>query len=200
MVIRRRRLDDDDSPSCCAINGKDLIFCGDVGPKLSVFLWENLLRAGTRLDEDTAKAKEGRRLFLNSLGGCVYTMASIVDLMEEVENITTVATGACMSAAVPIIAAGTPGQRYATWRTRFLLHPSWEEFDGRRLEIEDLQAESDEMKEAERVYAHVMARYTDHTYSWWLKRGAVHKPYYFGPEDALKFGIIDHIIQDKGGR
>ena len=197
MRERVPRLGDfEDDGNCCAVIGKDLIFSGEVGSKLSVFLWENLLRAGSRLDEDTSKTKEGRRLFLNSTGGSTETMFSIVDLMEEVEDISTVATGSCMSAAVPIIAAGTPGKRYATHRTRFLIHPAWWD-PSRPLEKEEIAAETEEFEIIHDSYAAIMARYCKHAKTWWRTKLDTHRPWYFGAAEAKEHGIIDHVLADR---
>lgn len=189
----RRWEDGDDDNGYGAVLGKDLIYSGIVGDKLHAFLWEHLLRAGTRLDEDASKTKEGRRLFLNSPGGTTETMFSIVDLFEETENLTTVATGQCMSAAVPIIAAGTKGKRYATSRTRFMIHPAWW-MPGAPLEKEELDAEHQEFEVVHTQYADIMARYCKHSKSWWKSKLDVHKPWYFGPKEAQEHGIIDTIM------
>jgi ATP-dependent protease ClpP protease subunit len=191
--VKPRREDDGD-PGYSAVIGKDLIYCGEVCAKLTAFLWENLLRSGARLGGDST-AKEGRRLFLSSPGGYIYDMISIVDLLEETYDVTTVATGICMSAAIPIIAAGSPGKRYATHRTRFMLHPSKSHIG--EVEIGDIDVERTEMEVLEDVYAGILSRYCKHDKRWWRRKGSVHKPWYFGADVALEHGIIDHIIPDR---
>jgi ATP-dependent protease ClpP protease subunit len=159
-------------------------------------LWENVLRGHCKLIEGAGTAKEGRRLFLNSGGGHVHDMLSIVDLFEEAWDLATVATGTCMSAAVPVIAAGTPGKRFATWRTRFMLHPGWDCFD-EPIEVEPMKAELEQFRESEVMYNEILARYCNNSVAWWNKKLSNHVPWYFGPEKALELGIIDHIIPDK---
>jgi ATP-dependent Clp protease protease subunit len=198
-MTKRRGEDGDDENGYGAVLGKDLIFSGLVGDKLHAFLWEHLLRAGTRLDEDASKTKEGRRLMLNSPGGSTETMFSIVDLIEESWDLTTVATGRCMSAAVPIIAAGTPGKRYATARTRFMVHPSWMVFVS-PVEKEELLSEGAEFAVVHSQYASIMARYCKHSRTWWLTKLDTHKPWYFGADEAVTHGIIDHVIVPERGR
>jgi ATP-dependent protease ClpP protease subunit len=176
-----------DSEGFAAVKGRDLIYSGDVTDRLWVFLCDNL------------KDKECRRLFLSSLGGYTYVMSAIIDLFEDLDDLTTYATGVCMSAAVPIIAAGTPGKRYATHRTRFLLHPGWDQFQ-HPMKLEDLQAESEEMAISEDMYAKIMHRYCTHTLDWWRKKLSVSKNWYFDVKTALDLGIIDHIVPDKIGR
>jgi len=192
----RPRKEDGDSEGYQVVVGKDLIYHGDVGPKLAAFLWENVLRQGCKLIGGSGTAKEGRRLFLNSCGGSVYDMLSIVDLFEEAWDLTTVATGSCMSAAVPIIAAGTPGKRFATWRTRFMLHPGWDCFEY-PIEVGPLEAEVKHFKESEVLYNEIMARYCEKPVSWWNRKLSNHTPWYFGPEEAKALGIIDAVIPDK---
>lgn len=179
-----------------AVIGKDLIVHGDIGAKLGAFLFENIMRSGCKLVDGKNTTKEGRRLFLNSFGGCTATMTSIIDLFEEAWDLSTVATGACMSAAVPIVAAGTPGQRFATWRTRFMLHPPSDVYES-SVESTFLENELAELKDCEDKYASIMARYCKHNKKWWLSKCGGRTPWYFGAKEALQHGIIDHIITDK---
>lgn len=191
----RKRSGDDEDCYTAALN-KDLIAAGDVGHKLNSFLFENVLRAGSKLVDGKGTTKEGRRLYLNSFGGCTASMFSIVDLFEEAWDLSTVATGACMSAAVPIIAAGTPGKRYATWRTRFMVHPvSTGELGS--MESDSMRVELDEFEDTIDKYAAIMARYCNHAKSWWVKKMSNHAPWYFSARTAKEHGIIDHIIPDK---
>lgn len=185
----------DDDEGYGAVRGRNLIWCGDVGDKLCTFLWSHLLTASSKIDIDGGTAKEGRKLILNSWGGYITSMSSIVDLFEEVDNLTTVATGSCMSAAVPIVAAGTRGQRYATWRTRFMLHPQSVSFE-KSLELEDLDAEKAECEVGEDLYIAIMSRYCSHTKRWWKESLSRHKPWYFSAAEAQSLGIIDYVIPD----
>ena len=182
-----------------AVIGRNLVYSGDIDDCFFSFCAENLLKANAFLDSEEAAnvTKDGRRLILNSMGGDVYTCYGVVDLFEQVADLTTIACGSCMSAAVPIVAAGTPGQRLATKRTRFMVHPSWESFeDGRRMELDDLDSETREMRECEKLYAAIMARYCAHDYQWWYGKCKTHKAWYFDANTALQHGIIDSIIPD----
>jgi len=157
MGINRGRGDDSNS----AVIGKNLVYSGMIDDDFFAFCAENLLKANAFLDSGDAAntTKDGRRLILNSTGGDVYTCYGVIDLFEQVADLTTIACGSCMSAAVPIIAAGTPNQRLATRRTRFMYHPSWVSYEeDRRLEVDDLDSETREMREVERTCAAVMAK------------------------------------------
>jgi ATP-dependent protease ClpP protease subunit len=189
------RIDDDDDEGFGSVRGRNIVWSGSVGSKFATFLWTNLLATSSKIDIDGGTPKEKRKLILNSCGGCLGDMLSIIDLFEEIDDLTTVATGSCMSAAVPIIAAGTPGKRFATWRTRFMLHPAWNEWDY-PIELTELSAEYEEFKKNQSAYNAVMARYTKHTKRWWDNKLLDHQPWYFSAKEAKEHGIIDEVIPD----
>lgn len=60
-------------------------------------------------------------IFINSSGGSVYVMRSILDLLKGSGlELITINTGICMSAAVPIFAMGN--KRFAYPSSRFMIH------------------------------------------------------------------------------
>ena len=76
-----------------------------------------------------------------------------------------------------------------------MLHPSKDNLG--EAEIGDIDVARAEMDILEGMYASIMSRYCKHDTRWWRRRGAKHKPWYFGAEVALEHGIIDHIIPDR---
>lgn len=188
VPLRLKSTEDNDDGSGWT-SGNTVIWCGDVDNRMSAFLWANLMYHNKK----TTDAKEGKRLVVNSGGGCINEMCAIVDLMEEADLLTTVATGSCMSAAVPIVAAGTPGLRFATHRCRFMIHPPSIHIGDSS--IQDLDLERGEFSWAVEAYADIMARYCYHTRRWWrdrLSKG----PWYFGSQVAVEHGIIDTVLTD----
>lgn len=177
-----------------AVVGKTLIYSGEIDDNFFTFIWENLLKMGADIwDRRQKKVKEDRRLVLNSCGGNTDTMFSIVDLFEHSKALTTVATGDCMSAAVPVIAAGTPGCRFATPRTRFMVHSPWDVSDDDTRRHAETKAK--ELKVAEKRYAEIMAAYTKPDLSYWLAKLKTDEGYYFDAVMAKELGVIDGIIK-----
>jgi ATP-dependent protease ClpP protease subunit len=180
----------EDNEGTSAAAGRNLIYSGEVSNKLLVFLAEHICSFG---GDETAKSP---RLILNSFGGDVYAMNAIIDFMEMHGDITTIATGSCMSAAVPIIAAGKKGKRVATRRTRFMLHAGWTSYD-RPLYIDYLRNEIDELALVEKLYAEALFQHTGHqTAAWWLKFCNSDPCKYLSPEEAIDLGIIDAVVED----
>jgi len=176
-----------------AVVGKTLIYGGDIDEEFLSFLWQNLLKAGADLWGTNAKAKEDRRLVLCSTGGSPEVAFIAVDLFEHVQSLTTVATGSCMSAAIIVIAAGTPGSRLATPRTRFMIHsPSWDLGATTRKQAE---VQSKELRYIEKVYADVLAKYTKKPSLFWIAKQRLDEGYFFGVDEAIEFGIIDQVVK-----
>jgi ATP-dependent Clp protease protease subunit len=169
--------------------GNVLYFTGAVGNELHIFLASNL---GPGL------AKPATRLILNSPGGDEYSCYSVIDLFESIDGIPILATGYCMSAAVPIVAAGRKGKRFATPRTRFMIHAGWTTY-GRPMDRKYMECEKDEMDVLEDIYAEVLAKHTGYkNEKWWRDVGERDAPWYFSAEEALKMGLIDGITGFNG--
>lgn len=169
-----------------AISGRYLVYSGVVDSRLLAFV-ADVIRPFQR------PQKKDPCLVLYSCGGDVYTMNAILDLMDLHGRVSTIATGACMSAAVPIIAAGRPGHRYATPRTRFMLHAGSIGVDS-SLTLDELRAESTELNGVEDNYAQTLAKVTKKTAAWWRDNMSSKSSRYLSAQEAKKLGIIDHII------
>ncbi|GAA3398612.1 ATP-dependent Clp protease proteolytic subunit [Streptomyces roseoviridis] len=62
-------------------------------------------------------------LYVNSLGGSLPAGMAIYDTMQHIRSdVITIGLGYCASMAQFLVAAGTPGKRYALPHTRMMLH------------------------------------------------------------------------------
>ncbi|MER7515560.1 ATP-dependent Clp protease proteolytic subunit [Streptomyces sp. NPDC126499] len=62
-------------------------------------------------------------LYVNSLGGSLPAGMAIYDTMQHIRSdVITIGLGYCASMAQFLVAAGTPGKRYALPNTRMMLH------------------------------------------------------------------------------
>jgi len=77
------------------------------------------------------------RLYINSPGGDIYALLSIYDTMQYVRNdVSTTVMGMAASAAAVILAAGTPGKRFALPNSRVLIHQPRGQAGGQAADIE----------------------------------------------------------------
>lgn len=149
------------------------------------------------MDSQNKEKKESIELFVGSFGGSEYEMFALYDVIQTLKSpIHTVAIGKCMSAAPLLVAAGQPGERWATPNTWFMVHQSWEELGTKRIdEIENDLKHSQAMSQR---WLQLMAKHTKKSKAFWEtkeKEGDV----YFDAQTALEWGIVDALWDEKNG-
>jgi ATP-dependent Clp protease protease subunit len=135
-------------------------------------------------------------MVINSLGGWNNPTNGILDFIEwSVIPIHTFGVGVCASAGIILIMAGEKGFRYCTNRTQFLSHhfigsPSESPYPG-------LLAGR---KWEDMTYESMIRHYSQHTNLKSEKeiRSCLlrEQDFWMKPEEALEYGIVDHIIAD----
>jgi ATP-dependent Clp protease protease subunit len=141
-------------------------------------------------DENTDKPIE---IIMSSCGGCEYEMLAAYDMMRSLSDahIIVKAVGKIMSAAPLILAAGD--ERVAYPNTQFMVHESWYALEERHNAAKVTVAHYEAVT---KLWAEKMAERTNLSAKQWLnlteKTG---KDKYFDAEQALKWGLIDKIIE-----
>jgi ATP-dependent protease ClpP protease subunit len=128
------------------------------------------------------------KLLFCSRGGYLYIASAAIDYVQGTD-LKTAATGMCMSAAVPILAAGRKGYRTATRQTVFLVHPSSVSMGETGLEEAAKDIQADQIMS--RLYDKWLENFTKKSAAWW--RRSQGKVLYFNAVDAAKFGVIDFV-------
>ena len=131
---------------------------------------------------------------ISSSGGSISEMFAIYDLMTLVKRRRDIATfgyGKIASAAVPLLAAGTPGKRYIAKHARIMLHHCSSHSAG---PVPNVRSNYNELKKVEEMMVQTLA---DHSK---LSAGEIYNilsrntDEYFSAEEALEMGIVDKII------
>jgi len=135
-------------------------------------------------------------LFVGSFGGSEYDMFALYDVCRTlVSPIYTTAIGKCMSAAPLLVAAGEKGHRYATPNTFFMVHESWEEFGAKR--VDELELDLRHYRVMGSKWGELMGKHSNKTSKFWLGLCKKSGDTYFDAEQALEWGLIDHIWDEK---
>jgi len=103
---------------------------------------------------------EDIEFFISSGGGSVNDMFSVYDLMRVVKanrDIATFGYGRVYSAAVLLLAAGTPGKRYLAKNTRVMIHHCSSNASGTH---PDIRANFDELKKVEDMMVEALAEHS----------------------------------------
>lgn len=133
------------------------------------------------------------QIYINSPGGSYTAMTAIYDTMQFVKpQIQTVCLGQAASAAAVILAAGTPGKRFALPHARVLIHQPYTEGGGQGSDIE-IQANEILRMRAEMV--DMFSRHTGRTpeqVSQDIERDKI-----LTAPMAQEYGIIDAVIASR---
>ena len=133
------------------------------------------------------------QIYINSPGGSYTAMTAIYDTMQFVKpQVQTVCLGQAASAAAVLLAAGTPGKRFALPHARILIHQPYTEGGGQGSDIEIQANEIIRMrKEMEGILAKHTGRSLDQIES------DIERDKILTADMAKDFGIIDAVISSR---
>ena len=133
-------------------------------------------------------------IYINSPGGSFTALTAISDCMQFIRpEIMTVCLGQAASAAAELLGAGTPGKRLALPNSRILIHqPSMSGLAGQAADIDIHAKEILRMRE---TLNEILAKATGQEVDKVARD--VDRDYIMGPEQALQYGMIDHVIASR---
>ena len=166
-------------------------------------LAERIIFLGTQVDDDIANrlcaqilllaaedATKDIHLYINSPGGSVTAGMAIYDTMVLAPcDVATYAMGLAASMGQFLLAAGTPGKRYALPHARIMMHQPSAGIGGSAADIA-IQAEQFALTKKE--MNRLNAEFTGQT----LERveADADRDRWFTAPAALEYGFVDHII------
>lgn len=142
---------------------------------------------------DRQSQTEEITLYINSSGGTIENgLLTIYDTLQFIKApVKTICIGEAYSSAAVILAAGSKGTRFAYPSARIMIHNvQVDDMSGNQKEIED---ESRRIKELNQTLMNIISRHTGQDIKK-VQRDCK-KDKYFSPEQAIKYGLIDEIIQ-----
>jgi len=172
---------------------------------LFTFLVNNrIVFIGERIDEDSTARIVAQMLaleaeapdepitvYINATAGTQYCVVAIVDAMEMIScPVKTVAMGCVAGPPLMILAAGTKGERYSMRSARMILAQPLGGLSGTSVEVKLQAIELNRNAKAQSAF---IAKYTGQDYE--ELRGIMTRDTYFGAQEAIDFGLIDHIIE-----
>jgi ATP-dependent Clp protease, protease subunit len=174
---------------------------------MSVFsrlLKDRILFIGTPIDDNVANlviaqmlylqmedAKKDIHLYINSPGGVVTGGMAIYDTMGFLQcDIITYCIGQAASMATVLLAAGTPGKRFALPNSRVMIHqPS----GGAGGQTADIMIASKEILRWRQTLNGVIAKHTGKTAEQVEKDSD--RDYYLSAYEAKAYGLVDHVVE-----
>lgn len=130
------------------------------------------------------------RVFINSPGGSVTAGLAIYDTMQSLTpNVQTWCVGLSASMATVLLAAGTPGKRFALPNAAMMIHQGSAGFQGA---TPDLQIQSQHILRTIRRVNGILAQHTGQPYDRVVQD--TQRDHYMTAEEARDYGIVDHVV------
>ena len=169
----------------------------------SRLLSERIIFLGSEIDDDVANVVMAQflhleaanpdqeiSLYINSRGGSYSALMAIYDTMQFVVcDVATICLGQASAASAVVLAAGTPGKRFALKHSRILLHQPEARGQGA---LSDLQLQAREVSRVRGQMLEVLSQHTGRTVE--ALRSDTDRERIFDAEEACAYGLIDSII------
>ena len=129
-------------------------------------------------------------LYINSPGGSITAGLAIYDTMQFVQcDIATYCIGQAASMGAVLLAAGTPGKRYALPHSRVMIHQPW---GGAQGTVADIEIQAAEIKHQKKSLYEVLARHTGQSVEQ-ISKDADRDNFMTAPA-ACEYGLVDHVV------
>ena len=169
---------------------------------------ERIIFLGTQIDDVSANDVMAQLLtlesddpdrdisiYINSPGGSFTALTAIYDTMRFVRpDIQTTCLGQAASAAAIILAAGTPGKRFALQNSRILIHQPSTEGGG---QASDVEIQAREVMRMRSLLEQMLADHSNRTLEQVGKD--IERDKILTAEEALEYGLIDRVLTTRGG-
>ncbi|MBN1401007.1 MAG: ATP-dependent Clp protease proteolytic subunit [Anaerolineae bacterium] len=169
----------------------------------SLLLKERIVFLGTPIDDNVANLIVAQILFLqredpereiqlyiHSPGGIIYAGLAIYDTMKMVScPIATIAVGSTASMGTVLLAAGTPGRRYALPNATIHLH---QPLGGARGQATDVQIQAEEILRLRKRMNEILSEATGQPIER-IERDT-ERDFYMDAAGAKEYGLIDEVL------
>ncbi len=172
----------------------------------SRLLKDNIIFIGTPIEDNLANLVVAQLLFLeaedpekeisiyvNSPGGVVTAGLAIYDTLQFIRpDVTTYCIGQAASMAAIILAAGTPGKRFALPNSRVIIHqPS----GGASGQATDINIQAKEILRTRQRLNEILAKHTGQDIA--KIEHDVERDFIMTADVAREYGIIDQVISKR---
>ncbi|NLV74793.1 MAG: ATP-dependent Clp protease proteolytic subunit [Chloroflexi bacterium] len=170
----------------------------------SLLLKERIIFLGSAIDDNVANltvaqilylAREDPereiRLYIHSPGGIIYAGLAIYDTMQMVPcPIETIAVGSTASFGTVLLAAGTPGRRYALPNATVHIH---QPLGGAQGQATEIQIQADEILRLRKRLNAILAKHTGQP----IERIELdtERDHFMTAEQAKEYGLVDTVLQ-----
>ena len=169
-------------------------------------LKDRIIFLGTAIDDTVANLVVAQMLFLesedpdkdislyiNSPGGSVSAGLAIYDTMQYIRpNVSTICLGMAASMGAVLLTAGADGKRLALPNAKIMIH---QPMGGMQGQASDIEIHAKEILKTREKLNEILAKHTRQPLD--KIEADTDRDYYMSAEEALKYGIVDKIIEKR---
>jgi ATP-dependent Clp protease protease subunit len=169
----------------------------------SRLLKDRIIFLGTPIDSQIANLVVAQLLFLdhddqeqdisiyiNSPGGEVYAGLAVYDTIRMIRpDVRTYCVGMGASMAAVLLAAGTPGKRYALPNSRIMIHQGSAGFRGN---VPDIEIAARETLTLTKTLTEILSEHSGQPFD--KVKADTQRDYYMTGQEAKDYGIVDEVL------
>ena len=142
---------------------------------------------------ESENPKKEISFYINSPGGIVWSGLAIYDTMQYVSSkIMTICVGQAASAGSLLLTAGAKDMRFSLPNSRIMVHQPSGGYQG---QVTDIEIQTNEIKKTKQRLNEIYAKHTGNKINE-ISR-IMERDKYFSPDEAIKFGLIDKIVENR---
>ena len=173
----------------------------------SRLLSERIIFLGTPIDDNVAnlvmaqllhlegdEPEKDISLYINSPGGIMTSLMAIYDTMYFIKpDVATYCMGQAASAAAVLLAAGTPGKRFALPHARVMMHQP--HIGGLEGQATDIEIHAREIMRVREEMIEILARHTNQDIE--KIRTDTDRDFWMTAEEAKNYGVVDTVLEGR---
>lgn len=133
------------------------------------------------------------QIYINSPGGSVSAGFAIFDTMNYIKcDVSTIVVGLAASMGAFLLAAGTPGKRFALPNADIMIH---QPLGGAQGQASDIKIHAEKILEIRERINQILAKETGQPLEK-VERDT-DRDYYLSAEKAVEYGIIDKVVEKR---
>ncbi|MDD5136658.1 MAG: ATP-dependent Clp endopeptidase proteolytic subunit ClpP [Candidatus Omnitrophica bacterium] len=131
-------------------------------------------------------------IYINTPGGSVTSGLAIYDTIQFVKpHVNTYCVGQASSMGAVLLAAGSPGKRYALPHARIMIHQPWGGVQG---QAADISIQAKEILRLRAKIEEILAKHTKQSLEKIQKD--TDRDYFMSAEEAKAYGLVDEVIEN----
>ena len=142
---------------------------------------------------ESENPKKEISFYINSPGGIVWSGLAMYDTMQYISSkIMTICVGQAASAGSLLLTAGAKDMRFSLPNSRIMVHQPSGGYQG---QVTDIEIQTKEIIKTKKRLNEIYSKHTGKD----IKEVelVMERDKYFSPEEAIKFGLIDKIVENR---